>query len=274
MITHFTPKNCSSDDWSLITPLESRFIRQDNSWGRFSISSELFRRVFAHLDVFPPFLDFVHAFGFKVGEYDENFGGYHRRIYRHANADGGPNSFGELWLLSRTPPVPLLVAELLIIFNVKNLLTISASLKMGFGEPLVGPTYGCVPPIWRREKIVQLDSSPPFCGSSSTARKSGFWSCLPWTGWSKISTSHLLVEHGEKLERLCQLLGKWVQSLGMYISMTCIVTGATHAVFTNDLTLCSKRRKRPCFPGLAAKGVLTMTLRLPMYKNSNTSARW
>lgn len=48
---------------------------------------------------------------------------------------------------------------------------------------------------------------------------------------------------------------------------------AAHAVFTNDLTLCSKRKKRPYFLGLASKWLLTMTLRLPMYKNSNTSAR-
>ncbi|MCJ1347143.1 hypothetical protein MMC31_005364 [Peltigera leucophlebia] len=69
-------------------------IRQDNSWGRFSISSKLFKRILAHLDVFPPFLDFVHAFGFKLNEDDENFGGYHRRIYRPINSDGGLHSFG------------------------------------------------------------------------------------------------------------------------------------------------------------------------------------
>lgn len=85
--------------------LKSRFIRQDNSWARFSISSQLFKRIFTHLNVFPPFLDFVHAFGFKVREEDENFGGYHRRIYHSTNGDGGPYSFGLLsYLLHLLPP--------------------------------------------------------------------------------------------------------------------------------------------------------------------------
>ena len=98
MVTHFT-SNCHPKIAHLITniPFESSLICQYNSWGRFSISPELFRRIIAHLDVFPPFLDFVHAFGFKLGEEDESFGGYHRRIYRDANAYGGAHSFGELW---------------------------------------------------------------------------------------------------------------------------------------------------------------------------------
>lgn len=96
--------------------LKSRFIRQDNSWARFSISSQLFKRILTHLNVFPPFLDFVHAFGFKVREEDENFGGYHRRIYHSTNGDGGPYSFGLLSYLLHLPP-PQVVAKLLIIFN-------------------------------------------------------------------------------------------------------------------------------------------------------------
>lgn len=127
MITLSTPK-CHPKIAHLITdiPMKSRFIRQKNSWGRFSISSLLFKRILAHLDVFPPFLDFVHAFGFKVREDDENFGGYHRRIYRSTNADGGPHSFGKLSRLSPPPPSCCQTADYL---QRKNLRIISVTLR-------------------------------------------------------------------------------------------------------------------------------------------------
>jgi hypothetical protein len=56
----------------------------------------MFKRILARLDVFPPFLDFVLAFGFKLEPQDENFGGLHRRIYCgvELGKGGGCPSFG------------------------------------------------------------------------------------------------------------------------------------------------------------------------------------
>ncbi|KAF8251002.1 hypothetical protein K440DRAFT_638836 [Wilcoxina mikolae CBS 423.85] len=41
----------------------------------------MFKRLLAWHNVFPPFLDYVHGFGFKLREEDENFGGYDRQFY-------------------------------------------------------------------------------------------------------------------------------------------------------------------------------------------------
>jgi hypothetical protein len=49
------------------------------------MTPEIFKRLFAHVGVFPPFLDIVQAFGFKLGEEDENYGGYHQRIYHQSD---------------------------------------------------------------------------------------------------------------------------------------------------------------------------------------------
>lgn len=57
------------------------YLHQKTSWGRFLVTYEIFARILAFYDAFPPFLDYVHAFGAKSWEEDENFGGYHYRIY-------------------------------------------------------------------------------------------------------------------------------------------------------------------------------------------------
>jgi hypothetical protein len=57
------------------------YIQQPTSWGKFLVTCELFGRILEGINVFAPFLDYVQAFGLKTREEDENFGGYHRRIY-------------------------------------------------------------------------------------------------------------------------------------------------------------------------------------------------
>jgi hypothetical protein len=41
----------------------------------------MFKRLFAWYNTFPQFLDYVHGFGFKLREEDDNFGGYDRQLY-------------------------------------------------------------------------------------------------------------------------------------------------------------------------------------------------
>lgn len=41
----------------------------------------MFHEIFTSLVVFPPFLDFLRGFGFKLRSEDENFGGYRTRIH-------------------------------------------------------------------------------------------------------------------------------------------------------------------------------------------------
>ncbi|KAF8537378.1 hypothetical protein BDD12DRAFT_982194 [Trichophaea hybrida] len=57
------------------------YTQQPTSWGRFLVTCEIFARILGFCNVFAPFLDYVQAFGLKTREEDENFCGYHRRIY-------------------------------------------------------------------------------------------------------------------------------------------------------------------------------------------------
>ena len=70
--------------------------RQTCTWGRFNVSAEMFNRIMKQLDVFPPFLEFVLAFGFKLEAKDEGYGGLHRRVYRRTDTGSNrdQNSFG------------------------------------------------------------------------------------------------------------------------------------------------------------------------------------
>ena len=42
----------------------------------------MFKRLVTRIGAFPLLLDFVHAFGFKLREEDDQYGGYHQRINR------------------------------------------------------------------------------------------------------------------------------------------------------------------------------------------------
>ncbi|MCJ1453190.1 hypothetical protein MMC28_003536 [Mycoblastus sanguinarius] len=42
--------------------------RQKDSWSEFLTTREIFQQILASQSVFPPFLDFVHAFGFKISD--------------------------------------------------------------------------------------------------------------------------------------------------------------------------------------------------------------
>ncbi|KAF2732805.1 hypothetical protein EJ04DRAFT_565675 [Polyplosphaeria fusca] len=54
-------------------------LRQSSSWGHFYATSDMFQDMFATLDIFPDFLDFLRGFGFKMRSEDENFGGYREK---------------------------------------------------------------------------------------------------------------------------------------------------------------------------------------------------
>jgi hypothetical protein len=80
--------------------LQASLIRQHGSWGRFRISGDMFKSLFAWLDAFLPLLDFVLAFGFKLEPYDENFGGLRRRIRGRTDSIAASSVGKRLWLTS------------------------------------------------------------------------------------------------------------------------------------------------------------------------------
>ncbi|PVI08330.1 hypothetical protein DM02DRAFT_722620 [Periconia macrospinosa] len=60
-------------------------LRQDYSWGRFNISAEMFNTLASSISMFPPFMDFLSTFGFKLRAEDENFQCYHKCITRESS---------------------------------------------------------------------------------------------------------------------------------------------------------------------------------------------
>lgn len=52
-----------------------RILSQPHSWDYLSASLEVLRKILWFYDVFPLFLDILHAFGSKSVETDENFSG-------------------------------------------------------------------------------------------------------------------------------------------------------------------------------------------------------
>lgn len=55
----------------------------------------MFRKVAAALGTFPPFADFLRAFGLKLRASDESFGGYNERVYPSKDTQSPSRSYGE-----------------------------------------------------------------------------------------------------------------------------------------------------------------------------------
>jgi hypothetical protein len=66
-------------------------VHQKNSWDRFKVSQTGFSRIFGSDGIYPPFLDFVRAFGTKFDAKDEDFGGFN---YRFRTATRAHKAYG------------------------------------------------------------------------------------------------------------------------------------------------------------------------------------
>lgn len=55
-------------------------VQQESSWGRFCITQESFERILSFHRVFPPFLDFIYAYGVKFDEDNRFRDGHHEQI--------------------------------------------------------------------------------------------------------------------------------------------------------------------------------------------------
>jgi len=66
-------------------------IRQKDSWSRLRISHLGFLEILSSIGANPEFAEYVRAFGLKVRQCDDDFGGYHRETQeekhrsRHGN---------------------------------------------------------------------------------------------------------------------------------------------------------------------------------------------
>ena len=58
----------------------SSIIRQEYSWDRFKATREIIQGVLSLHEVFAPFLDCIHSFGFKTEEDDEAWYGHRSAI--------------------------------------------------------------------------------------------------------------------------------------------------------------------------------------------------
>lgn len=72
-------------------------VPQEYSWGSLLISEEGFRKLLSHFEVFPPFLDVVHAFGRRTSPASDSIGGFqsqcslsveHCYLLKHAEEHG------------------------------------------------------------------------------------------------------------------------------------------------------------------------------------------
>jgi hypothetical protein len=72
----------------------SSIFRQDSSWSHFNISKEMFCMIASYIDIFPSFLPFLQAFGFKLGEEDKDFGGWQQRIKKRKEHNKSELDFG------------------------------------------------------------------------------------------------------------------------------------------------------------------------------------
>jgi hypothetical protein len=77
-----------------LSKLPSSVIRQEYSWGRFRATQELFQKILTYHDVFPPFIDAAHAFGFKTDEDDKVWDGFRASISDSVWEDKSHARFG------------------------------------------------------------------------------------------------------------------------------------------------------------------------------------
>ncbi|CZR67836.1 uncharacterized protein PAC_17735 [Phialocephala subalpina] len=63
-------------------------VRQEYTWGRFLVTSSVFRAVLLACETFLPYLDFVNAFGFRKSDDDKNYSRYCWRAATSNNNDG------------------------------------------------------------------------------------------------------------------------------------------------------------------------------------------
>ena len=80
----------------LVTNYLPSVFRQQYSWDQFSTTLEAFQAILDFHQVFAPFLDCVHSFGFRKSEDDEIWSGYRRSISKLPQAHGDFVSYGKV----------------------------------------------------------------------------------------------------------------------------------------------------------------------------------
>ncbi|MCJ1304688.1 hypothetical protein MMC08_007501, partial [Hypocenomyce scalaris] len=63
-------------------------LRQNHTWSPLRSDLELTTRLLSQLDVFPPFMDLIHAFGYRSDDVGDDFQGYY-----HASKDRPVSTF-------------------------------------------------------------------------------------------------------------------------------------------------------------------------------------